>query len=51
MAATKESIVMSKGSLKIYFDIIIPTKDGTIYCDYFNCTVEVQGGALEKNFQ
>ena len=51
MTATKEPIVMNKGALKICFDIIIPTKHGALHCAYFNCTGEVQGGALTNGVQ
>ncbi len=51
MAATDESIIMRKGALKICFDLVIPTKHGALYCAYFNCTGEVQGGALTNRVQ
>ncbi len=51
MSSTKESIVMKKGALKICFDIIIPNKHGALYCAYFSCNGEVQGGALINGVQ
>ncbi len=41
MAATEDSIIMRKGALKICFDLVIPTKHGALYCDYFKYTGEV----------
>ena len=51
MAATEESIILRKGALKIRFDLVIPTKHGTLYCAYFNYTGEVQGGELKNGVQ
>ncbi len=51
MAATEESIIMKKGALKIFFDLVISSKHGALHCAYFNCSGEVQGDALTNRVQ
>ncbi len=46
MSVVKNSIVMKKGVQMICFDIVIPTKHGTLYCVYFNHKSELHSGTL-----
>ena len=56
MSGNAKAITMRKGSMVIIFDIIIPTKNGALYCACFKRTGgsnndEIASGAIGKGTQ
>ena len=51
MHSNKKAITMTKGSMVIKFDIVIPTKHGSLLCAYLKSTQEVASGAIQKGTQ